>query len=61
MAELVFDEDRNQWVWAAAITDVSGSAGATFTAAEQAIVNDLVAKVNAILAALRAAGKIAND
>lgn len=58
---MVFDEDKNQWVWAGAIANVSGSAGATFTASEQAIVNDLVAKVNAILAALRAAGKIAND
>lgn len=46
----VFDEDTNAWTHAAAIAN----AGATYTAAEQGI-------INAILAALRSAGIIAQD
>jgi uncharacterized phage-associated protein len=45
-----FDEDTSAWVHGPAIAN----AGATYTAAEQAI-------INAILAALRSAGIIAQD
>lgn len=36
-----------------AIADVPGTAGAAYTAAEQAIINSQTEKINAILAALR--------
>ncbi|HCA86371.1 MAG TPA: hypothetical protein DEQ61_13225 [Streptomyces sp.] len=46
----VFDEDTSSWTHGAAIAN----AGATYTAAEQEIINN-------ILAALRSAGIIAQD
>ena len=61
MADLVFDEDRNQWAWAGPIPTVSGTAAVTYGAAEQAMVNNLVTTVNALVAALRASGKLTND
>ena len=56
-----FDEDDQMFVPAAAIGNVSGSAGATYTATEQGIVNTQTTAINAILAALRAANIIAED
>lgn len=43
---------------AAAVADVTGTAGATYTATEQALINSTKAQLNALLAALRAAGII---
>lgn len=42
----------------AAVTDVTGTAGATYTATEQALVNSTKTQLNALLASLRAAGII---
>lgn len=56
-----FDEDDQMHVVADAITNVTGSAAATYGANEQAIVNNLVTKLNSALAALRAANIIAED
>jgi hypothetical protein len=56
-----FDEDDQMFVPAAAITTVAGSAGATYTATEQGILNNAVTALNAALAALRAANIIAED
>ena len=56
-----FDEDDSMFVPWPAITPVSGSAGATYTATEQGIVNNTVTAVNAIISALRAANIIAED
>lgn len=56
-----FDEDDSMHVVAAAITDVTGSAAVTYGANEQTILNNTVARVNSILAALRAANIIAED
>lgn len=56
-----FDEDDQMWTPAAAIAVVSGSAGATYTATEQGIINAQTTAINAILAALRAANIIAED
>ena len=56
-----WDEDKGAWAAAAAVANVTGTAGATYTAAEQTIVNSLVAQLNAALAALREAGIIAID
>lgn len=39
----------------AAITDVTGTAAATFGAAEQTLVNSMATKLNAALAAMRSA------
>jgi hypothetical protein len=43
----------------AAVTDVVGTAGATYTATEQAMINSLVNQLNSALARLRAHGLIA--
>lgn len=43
---------------ASAVTDVTGTAGATYTAAEQTLINSLKTQLNALLAALRTAGVI---
>jgi hypothetical protein len=56
-----FDEDDQMWVPAAAVTNVAGTAGGTYTATEQGIINNSVTAINAILAALRAANIIAED
>ena len=56
-----FDEDDQMWTPSAAIANVSGTAGATYTATEQGIVNAQTTAINAILAALRAANIIAED
>lgn len=56
-----FDEDDQMFVPAAAIANVAGSAGGTYTATEQGIINASATAVNAILAALRAANVIAED
>lgn len=56
-----FDEDDSMWTPAAAIANVSGTAGATYTATEQGIINANVTAINAVLAALRAANIIAED
>lgn len=56
-----FDEDRSMPVHGAGITDVTGTAGGTYTATEQTLINDLKAKVNALLAAAREAGLIQLD
>lgn len=42
-----------------AVTDVAGTAGGTYTATEQGIINDTVTAVNALLAELRTLGIIA--
>jgi hypothetical protein len=56
-----FDEDKGSWATAAAISNVTGTAAATYGLPEQAILNDTVARLNAVLAALRDAGIIALD
>jgi hypothetical protein len=56
-----FDEDDQIYTPAAAISNVTGSAGGTYTATEQGIVNNSVTAINAILAALRDANIIAAD
>lgn len=56
-----FDEDDSIVVVAAAIPPVAGSAGATYTATEQGIINATATAVNAVIAALRAANIIAED
>jgi hypothetical protein len=56
-----FDEDDSIYTPAATIAAVSGTAGATYTATEQGIVNANVTAVNAIIAALKAANIIAED
>jgi hypothetical protein len=56
-----FDEDDQMFVPAAAIAPVAGTAAATYTAADQTILNNTVSAVNSILAALRAANIIAED
>jgi hypothetical protein len=56
-----FDEDKGSWATADAISNVIGTAAATYGTPEQAILNDTVAKLNAALAALRDAGIIALD
>lgn len=56
-----FDEDDGMWTPGAAINTVSGSAGATYTATEQGILNNAVTALNAVLVALRAANIIAED
>jgi hypothetical protein len=56
-----FDEDDQIFTPAAAIANVTGSAGATYTATEQGILNNAVTAINAALAALRAANIIAED
>lgn len=57
----VWDEDKNAWAGGAAVANVAGSAGGTFTATEQGIVNAQTAAINALLAVLRDVGIIAND
>lgn len=57
----VFDEDSRHYVHGAGIADEAATAGATYTATEQAMINSLKTKLNAALAALRSAGIIAND
>lgn len=42
----------------AAVADVSGTAGGTYTATEQGVINDTVTALNALLAELRTAGII---
>lgn len=44
----------------AAIANVSGTAGGTYTATEQALITSLQTAVNGILAALRSNGTIAS-
>lgn len=56
-----FDEDDSMFVPAAAISNVTGSPGATYAGPEQTILTNTQAAVNAILAALRAANVIAED
>lgn len=56
-----FDEDDQIFTPSAAIANVTGSAGGTYTATEQGMINANVTAVNAILAALRAANIIAED
>ncbi len=67
-----FDASKNRWAASAAIADLGGSSGGTADGSMQAIsatytqaevannFAELQAKVNAILAALRAAGIIAS-
>lgn len=57
----VWDEDDSMVVQGAAIANVAGSAGGTYTATEQGIINNLVTALNAALAALRRANIIAED
>ncbi len=57
----VFDEDTGAYVHGAAVADVAATAGTTYTAAEQALINELRAKLNSVLAALRSRGVIAKD
>lgn len=56
-----FDEDDQMFTPAAAISNVAGTAGATYTVTEQGILNSAVTALNAALAALRAANVIAED
>lgn len=55
------DEDTNAETYGAAIANVTGTAGATYTTAEQAIVNSLVTTVNAMNAVLKQAGLTQQD
>lgn len=57
----IFDEDSSMYVHAAAAADVTGTAAVTYGTTEQAMLNDLKARVNSILAALRSANIIAGD
>lgn len=57
----VWDEDDEMMVQGAAITNVSGTAGGTYTATEQGIINNLVTAVNSMLAAMRRDNTIAED
>lgn len=43
----------------AAVADVTGTAGGTYTATEQGVINENKAQINALLASLRASGLIA--
>jgi hypothetical protein len=56
-----FDEDDQIVTPAAGVANVTGTAGGTYTATEQAMINANAAAINAILAALRAANIIAED
>lgn len=56
-----FDEDTDAETYHAAIANVTGTAGATYTATEQGIVNALVTAVNAINATLKQAGLTQQD
>ena len=58
---LTWDEDKGGWAGGPAVSNVAGSAGGTYTATEQGIINSLVTQLNALLAGLRDAGIIAND
>lgn len=58
---LTWDEDKSQWVGGPAIATLTGTAGATYTAAEQGQINASMAATNAILAVLRDTGIIALD
>lgn len=61
MTSPVFDEDDQMFVLSAAITDVTGTAGGTYTATEQTLINSLKTQLNLALAALRKANIIAED
>ena len=55
------DEDTNSETYGAAIANVTGTAGATYTSAEQTIINALVTAVNAMNAVLKQAGLTQQD
>lgn len=55
------DEDTNAETFGAAIANVTGTAGATYTSAEQAIVNNLMTALNAMNAVLKRAGLTQQD
>lgn len=58
---LTWDEDKSAWAGGPAITTPTGTAGATYTATEQAMINANQAAIAAILAVMRDAGLIALD
>lgn len=55
------DEDTFGQTFGAAIANVAGSAGGTYTAAEQTIINNLITAVNAMNAVLKQAGLTQQD
>lgn len=55
------DEDNFALTYSAAIANVAGTAGGAYTATEQGIINNLVTAVNAMNAALKAAGITQQD
>lgn len=55
------DEDTFAQTFSAAIANVAGTAGASYTAAEQTIINNLVTAVNALNVALKQAGITQQD
>lgn len=55
------DEDSFAQTFGAAIANVAGSAGGTYTATEQGIINNLVTAVNAMNAVLKQAGLTQQD
>lgn len=56
-----FDEDTGSPTFGNFIADVTGTAGGTYTATEQTMINDLKARVNALLAVIKAAGLMQQD
>lgn len=56
---LTWDEDKSAWAEGPAIATLAGTAGATYTATEQGIINAQQAAINAMLAVMRDAGLIA--
>lgn len=62
MPEFQVDEDTHQLTYGAAIDDVAAAdAAATYGAGEAALVNELKAKLNAVLAVMRNAGLMQQD
>lgn len=57
----VFDEDTLSWTHSAAIADITDTADGTYSANEQTMLDNLKARLNSVLAALRSAGIIAQD
>jgi hypothetical protein len=57
----VFDEDTSTMVYGAAIPDITDTADGTYSANEQTMLGNLKTALNSALAALRAAGIIAQD
>lgn len=58
MASPEFQNDSGAATHGGPIADVSGTAGATYTAAEQTLINSLATNMNEALAALRSANII---